>query len=330
MKYNYTFFVNNRAKSPFRLLYFIFEYLKIFFYRNYYLDIIGFYKILKYSGHPVVVECLEQGSKKLGLNFNFYKNDNKFYEIAIVNSGIENLEFCINKKKEGKIKFIAAGPNLVVSPKDYNSILTSKFIDIVITPSKWVSEGYIKIKSELTNKIYEWSSGIDHNYWTENKKKRKFITFYLKYSAGPIPKNIKDYISFVKNLGYIPKIIEYNKYNRKKYRKILNESILIVYFSHHESQGLAIAEAWSCNTPTLIWNKQETILDGLKIESSCCPYLTNECGNFFNNLDEFKKIFEESIFNYMKFKPREWVINNLTFEISVNKLNTLIKNKIKD
>jgi len=281
MKYNYTFFVNNRRKSLLRLFYFIFKYSKIFFFRKYYLDILSFYKILKYSGHPVVVECLEQGSKKLGLNFNFYRYDNNFNEIAVVNSGIENLEMCIRKKKEGIIKFIAAGPNLVVLPNEHNSILSNEYIDMVITPSKWVSQTYIRAEPKISKKIYEWCSGVDHNYWIDKKKKRKFITFYIKYSAGPIPKNIGDYINFVKFLGYIPKIIEYNKYNGNKFKKILNESILLVYFSNHESQGLATAEAWSCNTPTLIWNNQETIINNFKMKSSCCPYLTKECGNFF-------------------------------------------------
>lgn len=330
MKSSYTFFVNNRRKSFFRILYFIFEYSKIFIFRNYYLDIFGFYKILKFSGHPVVVECLEQGSKKLGLNFNFYKYDNNFNEISIVNSGIENLELCIKKKKEGKIKFIAAGPNLVVLPNEHNSILSSEFIDIVITPSKWVSQFYINVEPKLSTKIYEWYSGIDHNYWIDKKKKRRFITFYLKYSAGPIPKNILDYINFVKALGYLPKIVEYSKYNGRKYKKILNESILVVYFSNHESQGLATAEAWSCNTPTLIWNNQETQINDFKIKSSCCPYLTKECGDFFNDLDEFKEIFNKSLSNYSKFKPRQWIINNMTFKLSVKKLDNLIKNKIND
>ena len=244
-----------------------------------------------------------------------------------VNSGVENLEFCIKQKEAGKIKFIAAGPNLVVLPNEHNSILSNNLIDIVLTPSKWVTNNYVKMEPDLQNKVHEWYSGIDHIYWNDKKIKRNLITFYLKYSAGPIPKNIWDYITFVKNLGYKTKIIQNDKYNRKKYKEILNKSILLIYFSNHESQGLASGEAWSCNTPTLIWNNEETYIDGNKINSSCCPYMNDKCGNFFYDFNDFKEKFNDSIKNYLRYDPRKWVIDNMTYQISIQNLINLVSSK---
>lgn len=322
-----TYFINNRSKSLARLFIFIFSYIKIFFIRKYFFDFNGFYQLIKYSGHPVVVECLDKGSKEIGLDYFFYKYNMIYNEIAIVNSGIENLELCIKEKKNGKIKTIVAGPNLVVLPNEHNSILSNNFIDIVLTPSKWVSNNYVKIEPNLQNKVYEWYSGIDHIYWNDNKKQRNLITFYLKYSAGPIPENIMDYINFVKSLGYKTKIIEYNKYNRKEYKEALNKSILLIFFSNHESQGLASGESWSCNTPTLVWNNKQTIIGKYKIESLCCPYLNNECGDFFSGFEDFKDIFINSINNYNKYNPRKWILENMTYKISIENLINLIKSK---
>ena len=87
-----TYFVNNRKKSLLRLMSFFLGYTKYFFLRKYYFDFSNFIKLLKYPGHLVVVECLDIGSKKIGLDYNFYKNNSIFNEIAIVNSGVENLD----------------------------------------------------------------------------------------------------------------------------------------------------------------------------------------------------------------------------------------------
>lgn len=324
-----TYYVNNRSKSIFRLFLFTYVYIKIFFSRKYFFDLQGFYQLVKYSGHPIVVECLDKGSNIIGLNYYFYKYNKVYNEIAIVNSGIENLKFCINEKKNGKINFIAAGPNLVVLPNEHNSILSNTLIDIILTPSKWVSNNYVKLEPKLNNRVYEWYCGIDHIYWKDEGSKRNIITFYLKYSAGPIPNNVKDYINYVEKLGYKIKIIEYNKYNRKKYKDILNKSILLIYFSNHESQGLASGEAWSCNTPTLIWNNKKTFIGNYEINSSCCPYMNDECGNFFSDFESFKEIFSNSIKDYYKYAPRKWVLENMTYEISIRNLINLVNSKMK-
>ena len=98
-----------------------------------------------------MVECLDLGSKELGIKYSFYKKL-KFSKIVVVNSGIDNLKFCIEKRC-GQIDFIVAGPNLVITPNDHNKILTNKNIDLVITPSKWVSNFYSRLQPSLKNRI---------------------------------------------------------------------------------------------------------------------------------------------------------------------------------
>lgn len=323
-----TYFVNNRKKNLFRLLLFSYNYLKYFFLRRYYFDFNSFIKILKYSGHVVVVECLDLGSKELGLDYQFYKNNSQFSRIVVVNSGIENLKFCIDNKKDKKIDFIVAGPNLVITPNDHNNILTHELIDLIITPSKWVSDFYCNLQPSLKNKISEWPSGINHKYWYDLNLKRDHITFYVKDGHGPLF-NIDEYIKYISNYGYKINIINYNKYNNKEYRKALNKSSFLIYFSNVESQGLAIAEAWSCNTPTLIWNSNYININGHKVNVSSCPYLSSSCGNFFDNLENFKVQFNKSVKNYNSYKPRKWVIENMTYKISVNNLINSIKTRIE-
>ncbi len=323
-----TYFTNNRRKSLLRFFYFVITYLKLFFFRKYYFDLYNFYKLLKYPGHLVVVECLDLGSKNIGLNYNFNNYNKSLNEIAVVNSGIENLQHCLIEKKNKRIKFLVAGTNLVITPKDHNSIIANSLIDIIITPSKWISDYYVSQEPKLKNRIHEWYSGINHNYWVNLKLKREFITFYIKENDGSI-NDTENYIKVASKYGYGIKTIKYNKYNNKEYRRILNKSKFLIYFSNHESQGLATAEAWSCNTPTLIWNKTFTFINGQKVKSSCCPYLSNECGKFFNNIDDFTKILDDE-YDENNYNPRKWVLNNMTHEISVRKLVNLITDKIKN
>lgn len=296
----------------------------MFFLRKYYFDLYHFFRQIKYSGHLVVSECLDIGSKELGIDYNFYKFNNRFNEIAIVNSGIENLKLCLREKKKNRIKFIVAGTNLVVSPKEFNSIISDSMIDLIITPSKWMSDFYISQEPKLKNRVKEWYSGVNHNYWKNLKLKRSFITFYLKESNGPII-DTKSYIKAASDFGYQVKIIKYDRYNNKEYRRILNKSKILVYFVNQESQGLATAEAWACNTPTIIWNNTSTIINGEKVKSSCCPYLSEDCGKFFNNLEEFKKILNNQFNNNNNYNPRKWVLKNMTYEVSVKKLINLIE-----
>ena len=319
-----TYFTNNRKKSLPRFFYFMLSYIKLFFLRKYYFDLINFYKVLKYSGHSVVTECLDLGSKNLGLNYNFYKNSKIINEVAVVNSGIEYLQLCLKEKKNKRINFLVAGTNLVISPKEHNSIISDNLIDIIITPSKWVSDWYVSEEPKLKNRIYEWYSGVNHNYWINLNLKREYITFYIKENDGPII-DAKKFIKAALNYGYIIKIVKYNKYNNAKYRRILNKSKFLIYFANHESQGLATAEAWSCNTPTLIWNKTFTFINGQKVTSSCCPYLSDDCGKFFNNIDDFLRILDDERNKNNNYNPRQWVLSNMTYEISIKKLINLIK-----
>ncbi len=79
-----------------------------------------------------------------------------------------------------------------------------------------------------------------------------------------------------------------------------------------------MAEAWAHNKPTLIKTKDKI---GLNKTS---PYLTKDCGLFFETNEELEEILESYSENpelFLKqFKPREWVKNNMTDEISVKNL----------
>ena len=141
----------------------------------------------------------------------------------------------------------------------------------------------------------------------------------------------KDFILFsldyVKNFGAAFDLFSGNRFFLSLVSIVT--TILLIYFTNHESQGLATGEAWSCNTPTLIWNNKKTFIGNYEINSSCCPYMNDQCGNFFSDFQSFKKIFSKSIKDYSKYAPRKWILENMTYEISIRNLINLVNSKIK-
>ena len=73
-----------------------------------------------------------------------------------------------------------------------------------------------------------------------------------------------------------------------------------------EIQGLAMAEAWAHNKPTLI-------------KAGRSPYLTDDTGLFWNTTDELKKFLSQ-------FSPYKWVENNMSDKISVQNLIKIFEN----
>ena len=94
----------------------------------------------------------------------------------------------------------------------------------------------------------------------------------------------------------------------------------------HESQGFAIEEALSCDVPLLVWNvtsmNQEEGSNYLNIPATSIPYWDERCGEYFYNKDQFEKTYNKFINKLNTYKPREFVIENL----SVKKCAEIFKN----
>ena len=124
----------------------------------------------KYTGHTAVTKSLIQGMKKSDKEFIynplFINEKNK---IIIVLAGIETLKQMINLKRRGSNFYLIAGPNIVTYSDDFDSMIGSEYIDIVITPSNWVKVHYEAKCISLIGKTFPWAAGVDKVYWRPNK-----------------------------------------------------------------------------------------------------------------------------------------------------------------
>jgi hypothetical protein len=105
---------------------------------------------------------------------------------------------------------------------------------------------------------------------------------------------------------------------------------VLIGFVLNESQGIAWAEAWSVDVPTLLWKQDYVTYKGRTYRSSTAPYLTPQTGVFFQSLTEFEKVFEDWDNNRNQFHPRQWVLENMSDEVRTRALCGLAQLFVKD
>lgn len=274
------------------------------------------YMISPYRGHPAVTRSLVEGLIKAGIDANYNpKSHHEIGNTVVVLSGISALKQAIRLKRKGYIKKILAGPNMVEFPTDYNSLITSKEVDLCVTPCDWTNTLYQNISPELFGRCVAWPAGVDIDYWKPNNElNRDTILIYEKQRKGPVGP-VSPYKEWLQRKGYKVEIIRCGEYTLDEFLSALQRSFLMVGFVVDESQGLAWAEAWSADVPTLIWRNTLSTLRGISYDCSTAPYLNSENGLFFDNFEDFKLVFFDFEVRKSLLTPRQWVLDNMSDEV---------------
>ena len=113
------------------------------------------------------------------------------------------------------------------------------------------------------------------------------------------------------------KIFDYvKKYNEQKYLECLQNAKYGIIIDAHESQGFAIEEALSCDVPLLVWKvkymSQEEGTNYPNIPCTNISYWDERCGEFFEEKEEFEEIFWQFISKIETYKPRTYILENLS------------------
>jgi hypothetical protein len=142
--------------------------------------------------------------------------------------------------------------------------------------------------------------------------------------------NELNYISlFLTNKNIDFKIFSYiSGYSEEEYIEYLKYCKYGIWLDAHESQGFALEEALSLNIPLLVWNvkslKQEHGSNYPDLYATTIPYWDERCGEFFYDEYEFEKTFNKFINNLNNYKPREFILENLSFDVCEKKLIDII------
>ena len=234
----------------------------------------------------------------------------------------------INVSKYPTVKFIF-GPHFSVFPDNRLHIIKGPNV-VYNSLSEWVIN-YWKLWPICNNiKIVPLPFGVDTEKFTNTKsiQERNRVIVYFKHRN---PTDLHKVEVFLKNKNIQYHLFSYeNRYNENDYLECLQNAKYCLWIGAHESQGFALQEALSCDVPLLVWNitsmNQEYGQNYPNLQATGIPYWDSKCGEIFYNIDELENAYNNFIGNIEKYKPREFIVDNLSIEARENKLIEFITN----
>ncbi|MGM9994307.1 MAG: hypothetical protein ACI37R_06220 [Candidatus Avigastranaerophilus sp.] len=276
------------------------------------------YHGFKIIGHRALLESLIRGFDEINVPYTYNKLTDSTKNIIICWCDKNDIKFIEEQKKRGKIEKVITTPCACKYDYDWQYVLPEYgCIDRVLVPSKECINQYYeqKVKKEYIQKVLPWASGVK----LPEEKPLIIKNSCICYYKGLIPiKDLTTRIEAIIGGGKCYNIV-YGKYFFEDWIKLLDNVDLVIFYQDIiETQGLAMAEVWAHNKPTIIKTKD-------KIGNNrTSPYLNKSCGLFFKTTEELEEILKHYSKNpelFLKqFKPREWVRNNMTDEKSVKNL----------
>lgn len=264
------------------------------------------------------------------IQFTIINSLNEFYDIDLSQFDVVYSP-ChpINVNEYPDTKFIF-GPHFSVFPEKHQMDIIRRKNIIYVQPSEWAAE--VWKNNPLCNNINVQSLpfGVDTEKFNSNKSisEREKVFIYFKNRD---PNDLLLIEHFLNNKNYKYHIFSYrNRYNEEDYLNYLKQSKFGIWIGGHESQGFALEEALSCNVPLLVWNvqsmKQEYGSNYNDIAATSISYWDERCGEYFYNTNELGETFNTFISKLETYKPREYILENLTMEICEQKFLQVIEN----
>lgn len=174
--------------------------------------------------------------------------------------------------------------------------------------------------------------GVDTECFNEIKpwNQRNKVFLYTKHRNPDDLYKIQHFLQY-KNVEY--KVFDYDRrYNENEYIDYLHDSKYAIFLDAHESQGFAIQEALACNVPLFVWSvksmNQELGTNYQDFPATSIPYWDERCGEYFHDFKEIETKFDLflSKLEFDNYRPREYILENLSMEICEKKMMDLINN----
>lgn len=260
------------------------------------------------------------------INFFIITNINDYYNLdletfdAVMSPGVP-----IDVSKFPNTKFIF-GPHFSVFPNDSLEIIKSHKT-VYTQLSEWNVNCWKSFPICNNLNLVPLPFGVETEKFipTKSINDRNKVLVYFK-NRDPHAINIVK--NFLKNKSCDFCIFSYGEYNENDYLNYLQQSKFGIWVGRHESQGFALQEALSCDVPLLVWNvksmNQEYGHDYEDIPATTVSYWDNKCGEVFYTEEELEKMYNNFIERLPNYKPREFILDNLSIEACENKLVNLV------
>ena len=233
----------------------------------------------------------------------------------------------INVNKYPNTKFLF-GPHFSVFPEKHQMDIIRRNKVLYAQPSEWAAK--IWRDSELCKniKVEPLPFGVDIEKYKDTKpiSERLNVFIYFK-TRHPMLLNVIQ--SFLNSKGINGIVFNYNtRYDEHTYIEYLKNSKYGIWVGRHESQGFALEEALSMNVPLLVWNvksmNEEHGYNYADIPATVIPYWDERCGEYFYNVNELENVYNLFISKLETYKPREYIVENISIQKCEEKLVNLI------
>jgi hypothetical protein len=279
-----------------------------------------------YPGHYALVRSVVEGLRAMAADFNF--NPGRVSDVGpvVYAPANEALLQAAALKRDGHVYALIAGPTNALLPDEHAGVLRMREIDVVIVASEWVRQLYVSEVPELAAKLRVCQAGVDAAYWQSTAKKgANRAVIYWKDSPEAL---CRDTERVLLEQGLDCRIVRYGSYDAATFKAGLSEAAMAVFLSTFETQGLALAEAWAMNVPTLVWNPQaRTQWQGGRMftAGSSAPFLTAVTGRTWKTLEQLASAVREVLASPASFTPREWVLAHMTDEVCARALYRIVQ-----
>ena len=197
---------------------------------------------------------------------------------------------------------------------------------IYIQPSDWASQVWKDMNAEKHIPVKTLPFAVNVNKFKSINQKKTEVFIYFKARKQ---QELNILTTFLQKKNIVYKLFDYRKrYPEEEYIKYLQKSKYGIWLGRHESQGFALQEALSTNVPLLVWDvksmNQEEGYNYPNIFGTVIPYWNEKCGEYFYKADEFKRKYNEFINKLDTYKPREFILENLSTQKCAENLKKLI------
>jgi len=287
----------------------------------------------RYPGHHALVRSVVEGLTEIGADFNF--NPRRASDVGRAVYAPENasLRQAADLKRRGRIDYLVAGPVNALYPDENDGVLRMAEIDRLIVASEWVKTFY-RGEPALLAKARACPCGVDARFWspTPGRERARTAVVYWKNGDEAFCQGVE---RIVRAAGLEPERVrsgpgEHEHFTREALRDLFDRAAIGIFLSAFETQGIALAEAWSMDVPTLAWDpRAEAAWAGRTfVAESSAPYLTPATGRPWRSLDELESQLRGALADRAAFAPRQWVLAHMTDAICSAALYAIVRDGV--
>jgi hypothetical protein len=299
-------------------------------YRTHALIAAGYQRLMPYrlqdprpfpvGGHYGVTRSLVVGLRSLDAEFAYQPPlARTTARNAIVLAGPDTLHEAIAWRRNGYCQQLWAGPNIVDHPQQLNGIILSPEIDGVVVASNNMRQVFETAEPSLADRMRIWPAGVDEQYWKPSSVPRRDSLLIYNKRMPDLARRLE---GILRDCGYSCATLNYGEKHRDKYRPhefraMLDRAIACILLTYNEPQGIAAAEAWSMDVPTFAYRA-----DAVR-NVDTLPYLTPDTGHYWSDTNELLTLL--AAFSPHQFRPRSWVLANMTDTICASQLIAMMR-----